>query len=70
MLFYLVGGSTGDIEQFYIAGAATITYDSTLQFGGGTAPESPAIGETDVLTFSTRDGGTTYQAAIAIDGAA
>jgi len=68
--FYLVGGSTGDIEQFYIAGAATITYDSTLQFGGGTAPESPAIGETDVLTFSTRDGGTTYQAAIAIDGAA
>jgi len=68
--FYLVGNSTGDIEQFYIAGAATITYDSTLQFGGGTAPDSPAIGETDVLTFSTRDGGTTYQAAIAIDGAA
>lgn len=68
--FYLVGGSTGDIEQFYIAGAATITYDTSLQWGGGTAPDSPAIGETDVLTFTTRDGGTTYQAAIAVDGAA
>ena len=49
--------------------ASTITYDSSIQFGGGTAPDSPAIGETDVLTFSTRDGGTTYQAAQAIDGA-
>ena len=47
----------------------TVTYDSTIQFAGGTAPDSPAIGETDVLTFSTRDGGTTYQAAQAIDGA-
>jgi hypothetical protein len=49
--------------------ATTVTYDSSIQFGGGTAPDSPAIGETDVLTFSTRDGGTTYQAAQAIDGA-
>ena len=58
------------IHQYSIASSATITYDSTLQWGGGTAPDSPAIGETDVLTFTTRDGGTTYQAAIAIDGAA
>ena len=49
--------------------ASTITYDSSIQFGGGTAPDSPAIGETDVLTFSTRDGGTSYQAMQAIDGA-
>jgi hypothetical protein len=49
--------------------ASTVTYDSSIQFSGGTAPDSPAIGETDVLTFSTRDGGTTYQAAQAIDGA-
>ena len=48
---------------------ATITYDSTLEFAGGTAPTSPAIGETDVITISTRDGGTTYQAVQAIDGA-
>ena len=47
----------------------TITYPSTLEFSGGTAPTSPAIGETDVLTISTTDGGTTYQAVQAIDGA-
>ncbi len=49
--------------------AATITYASNIEWPGGTAPTSPAIGETGVITFSTRDGGTTYQAAVAIDGA-
>ena len=49
--------------------ASTITYDSSIQFGGGTAPDSPLANETDVLTFSTRDGGTSYQAMQAIDGA-
>jgi 6-phosphogluconolactonase (cycloisomerase 2 family) len=49
--------------------SATITYPSTLQWSGGTAPTSPAIGETDVLTFNTTDGGTTYQAVQAINGA-
>jgi hypothetical protein len=48
---------------------ATITYPSTVEFSGGTAPTSPAIGETDVITFSTTDGGTSYQAVQAIDGA-
>jgi hypothetical protein len=47
----------------------TITYDSALQWSGGTAPTSPANGETDVYTFNTTDGGTTYQAVQAIDGA-
>jgi len=47
----------------------TITYDPDLQWSGGTAPTSPAIGETDVLTFNTTDGGTTYQAVQAINGA-
>ena len=47
----------------------TITYDPDLQWSGGTAPTAPAIGETDVLTFNTTDGGTTYQAVVAIDGA-
>jgi 6-phosphogluconolactonase (cycloisomerase 2 family) len=66
----VLGTANDTVYQYNASAPATITYDSTLQFGGGTAPESPAIGETDVLTFSTRDGGTTYQAAIAIDGAA
>jgi len=67
---YVVGRTNDTIYQYSIGSAYTVTYDSTLQFGGGTAPDSPAANETDVLTFSTRDGGTTYQAAIAIDGAA
>jgi len=47
----------------------TITYDPTLEWPNGTAPTAPAIGETDVVTFNTSDGGTTYSAVQAIDGA-
>jgi len=61
--------TSGVIYQYNSATPATITYDSTLQWSGGTAPTSPAIGETDVLTFNTTDGGTTYQAVQAINGA-
>ena len=69
---YMVGYSTDYVYQYSLASSVgyTITYDTSLQWGGGTAPDSPAANETDVLTFTTRDGGTTYQAAIAIDGAA
>ena len=49
--------------------ATTTTYNNTIDWPGGTAPTSPAIGETDVLTFSTSDGGATYKAVHAIDGA-
>ena len=45
------------------------TYDSSIKWSGGTAPTSPAVGETDVITLDTTDGGTTYRAAHAIDGA-
>ena len=48
----------------------TITYDSSIDFPGNIAPTSPAFGQTDVLVFTTRDGGTSYKAALAIDGAA
>jgi hypothetical protein len=47
----------------------TITYPSTLEWPSGTAPTSPAIGDTDVITFNTIDGGTTYKSVLAIDGA-
>jgi len=48
--------STGDAPS-----AATIAYPSSVEFAGGTAPDAPAAGETDILTFYTSDGGTTYQ---------
>ena len=64
--------SSGD-TFIYIAIRAenipTITYDPTLEWPGGTAPTAPAKGETDVVTFNTRDGGSTYQGVLAIDGA-
>ena len=66
---YMVGFSIDSVHQYSTATPATITYDSALQWSGGTAPTSPAIGETDVLTFNTTDGGTTYQAVQSIDGA-
>jgi 6-phosphogluconolactonase (cycloisomerase 2 family) len=64
-------GGTGDqtIYQFTIVTAATITYDTAVEWPGGTAPTSPSYGETDIMTFTTSDGGTTYQAVQAIDGA-
>jgi len=67
---YISGPTTDTIYQYSTATPATITYPSTLEWPSGTAPTSPAIGDTDVLTFSTRDGGTSYQAVQAIDGAA
>ena len=69
MAFYIVGALSDTVYQYSVGSTATITYPTSIQWAGGTAPTSPAIGDTDVLTFSTRDGGTTYNAALAIDGA-
>jgi hypothetical protein len=66
---YILGGATDTIYQYSTGTPATITYDTAIEWPGGTAPTSPPIGETDVVTFNTRDGGTTYQAVQAIDGA-
>jgi hypothetical protein len=66
---YIASDSTDTVYQYSIGSPATITYPSTLEWPSGTAPTSPAVGETDVLTFSTTDGGTTYQAVQAISGA-
>ena len=75
----IASGGTGDNLNFngdtyvYVAiakeNAAVTTYNAAIDWPGGTAPTSPAIGETDVLTFSTSDGGATYKAVHAIDGA-
>ena len=61
--------SGGNVKEFTTATAATTTWDSSIKWSGGTAPDSPAASETDVYYFSTRDGGTSYIANIAIDGA-
>jgi DNA-binding beta-propeller fold protein YncE len=66
---YIVDNGADNVTQWTVGSAATITYPSTLEWPSGTAPTSPAYGETDVLTFTTSDGGTSYQAVQAIDGA-
>ena len=38
----------------------TITWPASVDWAGGTAPDAPASGETDVYAFYTQDGGTTY----------
>ena len=64
------GTSSGATLLLEAVGTAyTITYDPAIQWSAGTAPTSPAIGETDILTFNTTDGGTSYKAVVAIDGA-
>lgn len=55
--------ATGDFAMYSTSGAtalATIAYPSSVEFAGGTAPDAPANGETDILSFYTTDGGTTY----------
>ena len=39
---------------------ATITWPSSIEWAGGISPAAPANGETDLFTFSTDDGGTSY----------
>jgi len=42
------------------SGTYTVTWPASVDWAGGTAPDAPASGETDVFTFYTQDGGTTY----------
>jgi hypothetical protein len=48
----------------------TVTYPASVDWAGGTAPDAPGNGETDILVFWTRDGGTTWFGALSIDAAA
>lgn len=38
----------------------TVTWPASVTWAGGTAPDAPSSGETDVYTFFTTDGGTTW----------
>lgn len=47
------------------SGTVTITWPASVDWAGGSAPEAPASGETDVFVFYTQDGGTTYYGFVA-----
>lgn len=60
---YMVGINTDTVYQYSTAGTpapATFTYPASVAWPSGTAPDAPAVGETDILEFSTTDGGTTW----------
>ena len=63
------GYSTSFILQL-TGNGGTVTYPASVDWAGGTAPDAPANGETDILVFWTRDGGTTWFGALSIDAAA
>jgi len=66
---------SGKTVGFYLeitGNGSAVDYETnqTVKFAGGTAPDAPANGETDILVFVTRDGGTNWYGALAIDAAA
>lgn len=66
------GTGYGFMLKLTAGGTHTIDYSSlgtNVYFAGGTAPDAPASGETDILVFTTMDGGTTWYGALSIDAA-
>ena len=63
------GYSAGFVVEL-TGNGGTVTWPTSVDWTGGTAPEPPASGETDLLVFNTRDGGTTWYGMLAIDAAA
>lgn len=63
------GTAFGFMLKLTAGGTHTITWPSSVDWADATAPDAPASGETDVLVFTTVDGGTTWYGALAIDAA-
>lgn len=63
------GFATGFILQL-VGNGSTVTWPTSVDWAGGTAPDAPASGETDIYVFITRDGGTTWYGVQSIDAAA
>ena len=63
------GTAYGFIIKLTAGGKHTITWPASVDWAASTAPDAPASGETDVLTFYTHDGGTNWYGALAIDAA-
>lgn len=57
---YVVGNINDTVYQYSTGSAYTITWDADIEWGGGTAPSSPAANQKDLYTITTDDGGTTY----------
>jgi len=53
------GRSVGFILQL-TGNGSTVTWPSSVDWAGGTAPDAPASGESNLYVFYTRDGGTNW----------
>jgi hypothetical protein len=62
--------SCGFVLQLTAGGTHTITWPVSVDWAGGTAPDAPASGETDIYVFWSRDGGTTWYGVLSVDAAA
>jgi len=65
-----LGGRRVSKEIKLTGNGSTVTWPSSVDWAGGTAPDAPASGETDIYVFWTRDGGTTWYGVQSIDAAA
>ena len=61
--------STGFVLEL-TGNGGTVTWPASVDWAGGTAPDAPASGETDIYVFWTRDGGTTWYGVLSVDAAA
>jgi hypothetical protein len=71
--FTFSGAASGYSQGFILqltGNGSTVTWPSSVDWAGGTAPDAPASGETDIYVFWTRDGGTTWYGVQSIDAAA
>lgn len=57
---YVLSYGDDTVYQYTTGADATLTWPTSIEWAGGGAPAAPASGETDLFTFSTDDGGTTY----------
>ena len=70
--FTFSGASSGYVQGFIlqlVGNGSTVTWPASVDWAGGTAPDAPASGETDIYVFITRDGGTTWYGVLSIDAA-
>jgi len=71
--FTFSGAASGYSQGFILqltGNGSTVTWPGSVKWAGGTAPDAPANGETDILVFHTRDGGTNWYGVLASDAAA
>jgi len=54
------GVAVGFVLQVVAGGTHTLTWPNTVDWAGGTAPDAPASGESNLYSFYTRDGGSNW----------